>query len=175
MVVIWESLGGGGGCFGDVHSSAPQPRCGATKVSTFHTLRACDDGGVEPTPERVRLDRWLWAARLAKTRPLAVEAITGGRVQVNGRRVKPSREVGPGDEIEVTTGPVARTVVVRGVAQRRGPASAAALLYDETPESLAARERHVAERRLAQAPVAEPGGRPTKRDRRRLEARRGYR
>jgi ribosome-associated heat shock protein Hsp15 len=159
----------------DLHSSAHRGVCGATKVASFHTCPACDDPLVPESPERVRLDRWLWAARLAKTRPLAVEAIAGGRVQVNGKRVKPSREVGPGDEIEVTTGPVARVVVVRAIAQRRGPASAAALLYDETPESLAARERHAAERRLAQAPLPEPGGRPTKRDRRRLEARRGRR
>jgi ribosome-associated heat shock protein Hsp15 len=120
----------------------------------------------------VRVDRWLWAARLAKTRSLAAEAVKGGRVQVNGARVKPSREVGPGDELEVTIGQVRRTVVVRGVAERRGPAKEAALLYEETPESIAARERFVAERRMAAMPAPQRGGRPTKRDRRLLDKRR---
>ena len=117
----------------------------------------------------VRVDKWLWVARLAKTRTLAAEAVKGGRVHVNDRAVKPSREVGPGDRIELSTGPVRMTLVVRGTAQRRGPAAAAALLYEETEESLTARERHAAERRPAGAPVREPGPRPTKRDRRRLD------
>jgi ribosome-associated heat shock protein Hsp15 len=120
-----------------------------------------------------RLDTWLWVARLSKTRSLANEAITGGRVQVDGQRAKPSRAVKVGDTIEVTTGPAPRTVVVKAIAARRGPASEAALLYDETPESLAARERIADERRLG-APTAERGGgRPTKRDRRRLDRERG--
>jgi ribosome-associated heat shock protein Hsp15 len=125
--------------------------------------------------EPVRIDRWLWAARLAKTRALAVEAVRGGLVQVNGQRVKPSKEVRPGDVVEVTRGPVRLTVVVRGTAVRRGPAKEAALLYEETEESRAERERRAAERRLA-GPVATPGGpRPTKRDRRRLDAIAGVR
>jgi ribosome-associated heat shock protein Hsp15 len=117
----------------------------------------------------VRVDKWLWAARLAKTRTLAAEAVKGGRVHVNDRAVKPSREVGPGDRIEIATGPVRMTVVVRGTAQRRGPAAAAALLYDETEESRSVRERYSAERRLESAPMRVPGPRPTKRDRRRLD------
>jgi len=123
----------------------------------------------------VRLDKWLWAARLAKTRALAAEAVKGGRVEVNGARVKPSREVHEGDEIGVTSGPYRRTVIVRGLAERRGPAKEAALLYEETPQSIAAREQLAAERRLTALPAPQPGGRPTKRDRRRLEARRGRR
>jgi ribosome-associated heat shock protein Hsp15 len=119
--------------------------------------------------EPVRVDRWLWAARFAKTRSLAGEAVRGGRVAVNGQRAKPSREVRPGDRVEVTIGQARVAVVVRGTAQRRGPAGEAALLYEETAESRAARERAAAERRLA-APQAEPGPRPTKRDRRRLDA-----
>ena len=99
----------------------------------------------------IRVDKWLWAARLLKTRSLAAEAVKGGRVQVNGQRVKPSREVGPGDELEVTIGQVRRTVVVRGVAERRGPAKEAVLLYEETPESLAARELLAEQRRLSAA------------------------
>lgn len=129
-----------------------------------------------PDPvERLRIDKWLWAARLLKTRALAAEAVKGGRVQVDGQRVKPSREVGPGDRLEVTIGQSRRTVVVRGVAPRRGPASEAALLYEETAESIAERERLAAERRLAVAPGADLGGRPTKRDRRRFEATPGAR
>jgi ribosome-associated heat shock protein Hsp15 len=122
----------------------------------------------------VRIDKWLWAARLLKTRSLAAEAVKGGRVQVNGARVKPSREVGPGDEIEVTIGQVRRTVVVRGVAERRGPAKDAVLLYEETPESVAARELQRERARLASPPPgADLGERPTKRDRRRLDRARG--
>jgi ribosome-associated heat shock protein Hsp15 len=101
--------------------------------------------------------------------------VKGGRVEINGQRVKPSREVRPGDEIEVTSGPYRRVVIVRAIAERRGPAKEAALLYDETAESIAARERLAAERRLAATPAPQPGGRPTKRDRRRLDERRGRR
>lgn len=125
--------------------------------------------------EPVRVDKWLWAARLAKTRPLAADAVKGGRVEVNGQRVKPSRDVRPGDRLEITVGQVRRTVVVRATAERRGPASEAALLYDETAQSIEARERFAAERRMAAMPAPESGGRPTKRDRRRLDARRGRR
>lgn len=124
--------------------------------------------------EGVRIDRWLWAARLLKTRALAAEAVKGGRVHVNGRAVKPSREVKPGDTVEVTHAGLRTAVVVQGVSERRGPAKEAELLYEETPESVAARERHRAEMRLARPVTHEGGGRPTKRDRRRLErARRG--
>jgi ribosome-associated heat shock protein Hsp15 len=121
--------------------------------------------------EPVRVDKWLWAARLVKTRALAVEALKGGRVEVNGARAKPSREVRPGDEIEYAAGRLRLTVVVRATSLRRGPASEAALLYEETAESREARERLSAELRAERAagPKRE-GGRPTKRDRRRLEA-----
>jgi ribosome-associated heat shock protein Hsp15 len=125
--------------------------------------------------EPVRVDKWLWAARLAKTRGLAAEAVNGGRVEVNGQRVKPSKGVRPGDRLEITTGPFRRVLTITATAQRRGPAKEAALLYEETAESVAARERVAAERRLAAAPAPQPGGRPTKRDRRRLDARRGRR
>ena len=120
--------------------------------------------------ERMRVDRWLWVARLVKSRTLAADAATGGRVQVNGRRVKPGRDIRPGDRIEITLGEVRRCLVVRGVAARRGPASAAALLYEETAESVQERERAAAERRLSSALGARDGARPTKRDRRRLDA-----
>jgi ribosome-associated heat shock protein Hsp15 len=125
----------------------------------------------------MRVDKWLWVARLAKTRPLAVEAVSGGRVQVNGQRAKPSKEVGPGDRLEITLSQGARmTIDILGEAPRRVSAKEAALLYEETPESREGRERHAAERRLAFPPGARPGGaRPTKRDRRRLDAERGRR
>ena len=120
--------------------------------------------------EQVRIDRWLWAARLFKTRGLATEAVHGGRVHVNGVRVKPAKVVHVGDRIEVTIGGLRRSVEVTGLADRRGPASAAAALYEETPESMAAREQHLLERRLARPPGADLGARPTKLERRRLDA-----
>lgn len=121
----------------------------------------------------VRLDTWLWAARFFKTRPLAVEAVGGGRVTVNGRRTKPSKPVGPGDELVITRGKGLRIeLVVRATVPRRVSAREAAALYEETEASRAARERAAAERRLAAAPIPVPGARPTKRDRRRYEAER---
>jgi ribosome-associated heat shock protein Hsp15 len=132
------------------------------------------DGRHNGVVDTQRLDVWLWVARLAKTRSLANEAVAGGRVQVDGQRTKPSRSVKVGDTVEVTTGMAPRTVVVRGLQPRRGPASEAQLLYEETPESIAQRERVQAERRLQAAPQpVQGGGRPTKRDRRRLDRQRG--
>ena len=116
----------------------------------------------------MRVDKWLWAARLMKTRSAAAEAVTGGKVHVNGRAVKPSRDVGPGDELEITRGPVRQTVVVRAVAERRGPAREAVLLYEETPESVAAREAGREQRRIERLAEPDFGGRPTKQDRRKL-------
>lgn len=121
----------------------------------------------------VRIDRWLWAARLFKTRSLAAEAVKGGRVEVNGQRVKPAKELRTGDALEVTLGQTRLGLVVRALSERRGPATEAARLYEETEESRAERERRRAERRLAAAPQPQPAGRPTKRDRRRFEAARG--
>ena len=118
----------------------------------------------------MRIDRWLWAARLFKTRGLAAEAVLGGRVHVNGVRVKPAKGVHIGDRIEVTIGALRRTVAVKGLVDRRGPAPAAAALYEETPESIGAREQSLLEGRLARPPGAELGVRPTKLDRRRLDA-----
>jgi len=116
----------------------------------------------------MRVDKWLWTARLFKTRALATGAVRGGRVHVNGVAVKPSREVGPGDELEMTLGPLRRTVIVRGAAERRVPAAEAANLYDETEKSVAERKRQAELRRLAGP--ADLGGRPSKRDRRRYDA-----
>ena len=120
----------------------------------------------------MRIDKWLWAARFFKTRSLATEAVLAGHVQVDGKRVKPAREVRVGDTMTVRRDTFTWTIVVRGLAERRGPASEAAALYEETQESQEERERHRTERRLAH-PI---GVRPTKQDRRRLDAlRRGQR
>jgi ribosome-associated heat shock protein Hsp15 len=119
---------------------------------------------------QIRIDKWLWAARFFKTRGAATTAVLGGRVKVNGERVKPAKDVRVGDTVEAKVGEVQRTVVVRGVAEKRSPASVAATLYDETPESLAARERDAAERKLARPIGADLGARPTKQARRRIEA-----
>ena len=123
--------------------------------------------------ESVRVDRWLWAARFFKTRGLASEAIQGGRVRVNGTRAKPSKDVRCGDLVEVRIGELSWAVVVRAVADKRGSAAQAALLYAETPESGERREFVLAQRRLAAIPGGETRGRPTKRDRRRIESLRG--
>ena len=125
--------------------------------------------------ERVRIDKWIWAARFAKTRSVATELVLAGHVKVGGERVKPAREVAPGDIVEIRVGHVPRTVVVTALADRRGSATVAATLYTETPESLEQRERIQAERRLARPLGADLGARPTKQDRRRIEAARKQR
>ena len=126
--------------------------------------------------DRQRIDKWLWAARFYKTRSLAVDEIGKGRVEVNGQEVKPAREVKPGDTISLRQGAVQRTVVVRGLSAMRGPAPVAQQLYEETPESLKAREQAAQQRRLAPEPAhAIEHGRPTKRGRRELDqAQRGW-
>ena len=118
----------------------------------------------------MRLDKWLWAARFYKTRSAATDAVVGGRVHVNRVRAKPAKEIREGDEIELTIGVTRRVVEVVGLSEKRGPATVAATLYRETPESIEARERAVEERRLARPLGADLGMRPTKLDRRRLEA-----
>jgi ribosome-associated heat shock protein Hsp15 len=135
--------------------------------------RSCQHAGMEDRSAPVRVDKWLWAARLVKTRAIAHEMATGGLVHVNGRGIRPGKDVRPGDRLELTTGPIRRIVVIRATAGRRLPASEAVELYEETPESIAARERLAEQRRLeAQAfgAASRPGGaRPTKRDRRRMD------
>ena len=119
--------------------------------------------------DKLRIDKWLWAARFYKTRSLAVDELQRGRVQVNGQDAKPSREVKAGDTIELQQGPVRRTVVVRGLSGQRGPAPVAQQLYEETAASIAERERMAEQRRLAPEPALSIAhGRPTKRDRREL-------
>jgi ribosome-associated heat shock protein Hsp15 len=123
--------------------------------------------------DAVRIDKWLWAARFFKTRSLASEAVDGGKVQVAGERVKPAKPVRPGDEVRVRVGPYEHIVVVKATAERRGSASVAATLYEETEASRLAREKlHWQLRSAAPAMDAEKG-RPTKRDRRDIQRFRG--
>ena len=122
------------------------------------------------TSAKVRLDKWLWAARFYKTRSLSAEEIDKGRVRLNGQLAKPSRDVKPGDVLEIRSGPVVRTVVVRALSGVRGPAQVAALLYEETAESIGLRAAAAEQRRLAPEPAQSLSqGRPTKRDRRDLD------
>ena len=118
--------------------------------------------------ERIRLDRWLWAARWYKTRSQATVAIDGGHVQVAGERAKAARPVRVGDEVRIRKGPYEFHVIVRGLSDVRGPASVAQALYEETDASKAARAVVAAELKALPAPLPGLRGRPTKRDRRRL-------
>ena len=118
--------------------------------------------------EDLRLDKWLWAARFFKTRSLATEAVNGGKVELNGLRPKPSKAIKVGDQLRIRLGPFIHLITVRAVSDRRGPASAGALLFEESPESIAARERLREQHRLAPPAQYQEGGRPTKKDRRRL-------
>ena len=124
------------------------------------------------TDDRVRIDKWLWAARFFKTRSLATDAVDGGKVDVNGARVKPAKLVGVGDEVRVRVGTQLFTVRITDTAERRGSATIAATLYTETEESAAARAREAEQRRLGA--VAFDEGRPDKRDRRDLRKFRGH-
>ncbi len=116
----------------------------------------------------VRLDKWLWVARFYKTRALAVEAINGGHVHLNGHRVKPSRKVEAGDALRIRKGEELFQIEIRDVSDKRGPATRARQLYEETPRSIEARERQRAERRVLAAAAGRPAKRPDKRARRRI-------
>ena len=121
----------------------------------------------------MRLDKWLWAARFYKTRALAVQEIERGRVQVAGANAKPARDLRPGDMVTLRQGLVTREVQVRALSTQRGPAPVAQRLYEETAASVAAREQAAATRRIAPEPAHTiEQGRPTKRDRRALDAQR---
>ena len=118
--------------------------------------------------EQVRLDKWLWAARFFKTRSLAAEAVEGGKVHLNGSRTRPSRVVRAGDELKIRRGPYEWVVIVRGVSPKRGPASEAQLLYQETEESKRSRDALANELRFQGRIVSEIKGRPSKKARRDL-------
>ncbi|TAL06648.1 MAG: ribosome-associated heat shock protein Hsp15 [Porticoccaceae bacterium] len=120
------------------------------------------------TAVRVRLDKWLWAARFFKTRSLAKAAIEGGKVQINGQRAKPSKEIEQGVTLTIHQGWEEKTVVVTALSEQRRGAAEAVLLYAETPESLVQREQKAAARRAARAGVQYPDERPSKKQRRQI-------
>lgn len=136
-------------------------------------LYGMDDGAAGP--DKVRLDKWLWAARFFKTRALAVEAVEGGKVQVNGDRPKRARLLQLGDEVRVRVGPYEHLVTVRGLSDRRGPASQAAALYEETDASRSAREALSVQLKSLHSLFGPEKGRPTKKDRREIERLKGRR
>lgn len=122
-----------------------------------------------PELSAVRIDKWLWAARFFKTRSLATDAVDGGRVQLNGLRAKPSKEVKAGDRIEVTIGDMRWELKVEALSEKRGPATEARKLYSETEASAAQRQKTLEDRHLRVEPAHEIHGRPTKRDRRQID------
>jgi ribosome-associated heat shock protein Hsp15 len=121
--------------------------------------------------DAVRIDKWIWAARFFKTRGVATEAVLAGHVHLNRARVKPSKDVRVGDELEIRIGTTQWTVIVTDLSDKRGPAKVAQTLYTETEASKLAREQQALQRKLvARPPGADLGARPTKQDRRRLDA-----
>ncbi|HEY0844067.1 MAG TPA: RNA-binding S4 domain-containing protein [Noviherbaspirillum sp.] len=119
--------------------------------------------------DSVRIDKWLWAARFFKTRSLATDAVDGGKVRLNGERVKPARSVKPGDSLDIDNGSTEWEVVVQALADKRGSAAVAQTLYTETEKSIAERQRKAEQRKLFREPSESIKGRPTKRDRRLLD------
>ncbi|WP_295006993.1 RNA-binding S4 domain-containing protein [uncultured Dechloromonas sp.] len=117
----------------------------------------------------MRIDKWLWAARFFKTRSLATDAVGGGKIKLNGAPTKASRDVRIGDRLDVFNGETRWEVVVRALSEKRGPASEARLLYEETADSIAAREAEQMRRKFETEPASDIHGRPTKRDRRQLD------
>lgn len=118
--------------------------------------------------QKLRIDKWLWAARFFKTRSLAAQAVDGGKVRLNQQRVKPAKEIHVGDALEIQIGNETWDVAVQGLSARRGPAEEARTLYQESPASQAQRQTQREQRSLQIEPAAQIHGRPTKRDRRRL-------
>lgn len=143
-------------------------RCYNELMSHRRDNRRSDDSA-DDAEDRVRLDKWLWAARFFKTRALAAEAIAGGKVEVNGDDVKRARPVRVGDQVRVRLGPYEHHVSVRALSGRRGPAAEAALLYEETAGSREARERLAWQLKHASPLFVHDKGRPTKKDRREIE------
>jgi len=119
--------------------------------------------------DSIRLDTWLWAARFFKTRSLAAQAVSGGKVEVNSARAKPAKRVKAGDQLRVKKGPFEFQLVVRAVSERRGPAATAAALYEEDPGAKQVRERLAEQLRIAPSVRYEGKGRPTKKDRREID------
>jgi ribosome-associated heat shock protein Hsp15 len=125
-----------------------------------------NDQEFEQIAEPIRIDKWLWAARFFRTRALAAAAVTGGKIEVNGAHAKPSRIMRLGDKLNIRRGPSEWTVVVRGLAKLRGPATEAQRLYEETTESIRRREAAAAQFKFERPPEFNTPGRPSKKDRR---------
>jgi ribosome-associated heat shock protein Hsp15 len=144
----------------------------AGKPGTIRQFEHAIDRDLMPTdktpPDKMRLDKWLWAARFFKTRSLATQAIEHGQVKLAGERVKPARDVRPGDRLDIRIGDFDWTLTVRALSMQRGPAPVAQALYEEDPASHARRQQQVSERTLGISPAAAIKGRPTKRDRRQI-------
>ena len=136
-------------------------------LMTAKTQRG-DNRAMADASDSVRIDKWLWAARFFKTRGNASEAVAGGKVHVNGQRVKPARAIAPGDELRIRRDDFEFLVKVVGIAQRRGPASEARLLYEESSESIERRKSVAEEKRLAREYRLGHERRPDKRGRREL-------
>ena len=117
----------------------------------------------------LRVDKWLWAARFFKTRSLASDAVSGGKVKVNGATIKPAREIKVDDRLDIANSETCWQVTVKALSDKRGPAPEARLLYEETPDSITARETARESRPFVQDPAADIHGRPTKRDRRQMD------
>lgn len=132
-------------------------------------------GDQDEGPDKVRLDKWLWAARFFKTRALAAEAVEGGKVQLNGDRPKRGRTLQVGDELRIRLGPYEHVVTVRALSDRRGPATQAAGLYQETDASRNAREALAVQLKSLHSLFGPERGRPTKKDRREIERLKGKR
>ncbi|HJV88010.1 MAG TPA: S4 domain-containing protein [Noviherbaspirillum sp.] len=119
--------------------------------------------------DSVRIDKWLWAARFFKTRSMATDAVDGGKVRLNGERIKPARSVKIGDTLDIDNGATEWEVVVQGLSDKRGSATVAQALYAETEKSIAERQKKAEQRKLFREPSETIKGRPTKRDRRQLD------
>lgn len=156
-------------CQGYIEAFAAEPslHCFSAYYGNDVIETGSDKGRAEKVrPEKTRLDKWLWAARFYKTRGLASAAVSGGRVHVNGARVKPGRPVLLDDELSITRSNEVITVIIRAVSGRRGPASMAQKLYEETEQSRLDRQKNAEQRKLIRQPAPNPGTRPGKKARR---------
>ena len=121
-----------------------------------------------PQAEKIRVDKWLWAARFFKTRAVASKAVDGGKVHVNGQRVKSSRPIQVGDRLHITRGQIEVVVDILGLSDQRGPAKLAQALYEETPESISQRQLKSQQRKLLNASMPRSQGKPDKHQRREI-------